>query len=201
MQVRLLVPILSAAVRGVQDDLSLCALLSRRRAGFWWRSKSEITDLRRMTRKRPDQLQLLEWELTGEIIGAFYAVYNELGFGFLESIYRRTLATECRLRGLRVIEEAPVEVVYKGVEVGRFRVDLVVADRVIVEVKSASQLGPTDKRQVTNYLRATSLEVGLLCHFGPEASFYRFADQNDFQRERPTLPASGEDPAVPVQSV
>jgi GxxExxY protein len=172
-----------------------------RGAGFSWRSKSEITDLRRMTRKLPDRQQLLEWDLTGEIIGAFYNVYNELGFGFLESIYRRALATECRLRRLRVIEEAPVEVVYKGVEVGLFRVDLIVANRVIVEVKSTAQLGPTDKRQVVNYLRATSLEVGLLLHFGPDASFHRFADHNTFPRERPNLLARGEDPAVSVRSV
>jgi GxxExxY protein len=154
-----------------------------------------------MRRERPDRLQLLEWELTGEIIGAFYAVYNQLGFGFLESIYRRALATECRIRGLHVIEEAPIEVVYKGVEVGLFRTDLIVANRVIVEVKSAAQLGPTDKRQLVNYLRATSLEVGLLLHFGPDASFHRFADHNSPNWKRPNPPASGADPAVPVQSV
>ena len=63
-----------------------------------------------MIRKRPDRPHLLERELTGEIIGAFYECYNKLGFGFLESVYRRSLATECRLRGLHVAEEMPVEV-------------------------------------------------------------------------------------------
>jgi GxxExxY protein len=128
-----------------------------------------------MTRKRPDGLTLIERELTKEIIGAFYACYNELGFGFLESVYRHALATELRARQLHASEEHPVRVLYRGVEVGFFRVDLLVNDRVIVEVKSTSVLGPTDKRQLLNYLRATRLEVGLLMHFGPEPRFYRFA--------------------------
>jgi GxxExxY protein len=127
-----------------------------------------------MPRKGPDLPRLLERELTGEIIGAFYECYNTLGYGFLESVYRRALATECRARGLHVDQELPVEVIYKGVAVGMFRVDMVVAGRVIVEVKSASVLGPTDKRQLLNYLRATRIEVGLLLHFGPEATFHRF---------------------------
>ena len=129
-----------------------------------------------MRRKRPDELPLLEREITGEIIGAFYTCYNELGFGFLESVYRRALATEIRARGLHAEQERPIEVLYRGVNVGSFRVDIVVDDRVIIEVKSTSVLGPTDKRQLLNYLRATRIEVGLLLHFGPEAKFYRFAD-------------------------
>jgi GxxExxY protein len=133
-----------------------------------------------MTRKRPDLVPLLERELTREIIGAFYCCYNELGFGFLESVYRHALATELRARQLHAIEEYLVRVLYRGVEVGVFRADLVVNDRVIVEVKSTSVLGPTDKRQLLNYLRATRLEVGLLLHFGPEPRFYRFADARDF---------------------
>jgi GxxExxY protein len=79
-----------------------------------------------MTRTRPDELQLLERELTGEIIGAFYECYSDLGFGFLETVYRRALATECRSRGLHVAEECPVEVIYKGVLVGTFRMDLII---------------------------------------------------------------------------
>jgi len=129
-----------------------------------------------MTRKHPDDVRLLERELTGEIIGAFYTCYNELGFGFLESVYRHALATELRSRNLRVIEEYPIGVYYRGVVAGWFRLDLVVNDRVVIEIKSASTLGPTDKRQLLNYLRATRLEVGLLLHFGPEPKFHRFAD-------------------------
>jgi GxxExxY protein len=129
-----------------------------------------------MTRNRPNGLPLLERELTHEIIGAFYTCYNELGYGFLESVYRHALSTELRARELRAVEEVPIEVLYRGVSVGVFRADLVINERVIIEVKSTSVLGPTDKRQLLNYLRATELEVGLLLHFGPEPKFYRFAD-------------------------
>jgi GxxExxY protein len=74
------------------------------------------------------------------------------------------------------MEETPIDVYYRGVVAGRFRLDLVVNKRVVIEIKSASTLGPTDKRQLLNYLRATRLEVGLLLHFGPEPKFYRFVD-------------------------
>jgi GxxExxY protein len=153
-----------------------------------------------MTRKLPDELQLLERELTGEIIGAFYECYNQLGFGFLESVYRRALATECRERGLRVAEEYPVEVVYKGVSVGAFRMDLLVGGRVVVEVKASTFLGPTDKRQLLNYLRATNLEVGLLLHFGPEPTFHRFVNKKCSSACTRRAAPSGSDPAVSVSS-
>jgi GxxExxY protein len=128
-----------------------------------------------MTRKGPDLL--LERELTGEIIGAFYECYNLLGFGFLESVYRRALAVELRTRGHRCVEEGQTEVTYKGVIVGAYRYDLLVDDRVIVEAKAGELLGPTDKQQLLNYLRATNIEVGLLLHFGPEPRFLRCIHQ------------------------
>src|SRR5215207_671722 len=111
-----------------------------------------------MTRKRPDRPQLLERELTGQIIRAFYTSYNLLGFGFLESVYRRALAIELRSKGIQVVEEAPTEVFFIGVSVGTFKLDLLVEQRVVVEAKATSVLGPTDRRQLLNYLRATDLE-------------------------------------------
>jgi len=138
--------------------------------------QSGSADLRQMTRKGPDRL--LEGQITSSILGAFYASYNELGFGFLESVYRRALATELRARSLQIEEEAPVEVLYKGVVVGCFRIDLLVERRVVVEIKASSQLLPTDRRQLLNYLRATRCEVGLLLHFGPEPDFLRIVSQN-----------------------
>ena len=126
-----------------------------------------------MTRRKPDPLQLLERELTGEIIGAFYECYNVLGFGHLETLYRRGLAIELRARGIHALEEVPTQVFYKGAPIGTFRVDLLVESRVIVEAKATTVLGPTDKRQLLNYLRATNLEVGLLLHFGPDPKFER----------------------------
>ena len=134
-----------------------------------------------MTRKQPDPL--LERELTGEIIGAFYQCYNELGYGFLESVYRRALAVELRARGHRCAEEGLIEVTYKGVIVGAYRFDMLVNDRVLVEAKAGEVLGPTDRRQLLNYLRATRIEVGLLLHFGPDPRFLRCIHQKFFDSE------------------
>ena len=135
-----------------------------------------------MHRTRPDGTELIERELTRAIIGGFFECYNALGYGFLESVYRRALSSELRERGLTVTEEAPVEVNYKGLPVGVFKIDLLVEHRVIVEAKATSSLGPADKRQLINYLRATNLEVELLLHFGPDARFQRCINA---QRLRP----------------
>lgn len=149
-----------------------------------------------MTRNGADQL--LERELTGEIIGAFYECYNVLRFGLLESVYRRALAVELRSRGVRVAEESPLEVTYKGVVVGSFRVDLLIENRVVVEAKATAVLGPTDKRQLLNYLSATNLKVGLLLHFGPEAKFFRFVNDYTSNEDSPIKkshhPRDPEDP-------
>ena len=134
-----------------------------------------------MTRKQPDPL--LEGELTGEIIGAFYQCYNELGYGFLESVYRRALAVELRARGHRCAEEGLIEVTYKAVIVGAYRFDMLVNDRVLVEAKAGEVLGPTDRRQLLNYLRATRIEVGLLLYFGPDPRFLRCIHQKFFDSE------------------
>src|SRR5262249_29809294 len=80
--------------------------------------------------------------VTREIIGAFFRVHNELGYGYVEAVYRRALAVEIGSRGLRVVCEAPMSVVYRGVEVGTFRADLVVDGRVVVEVKSSPAMQP-----------------------------------------------------------
>ncbi len=130
-----------------------------------------------MTRKQHDRAPLLEQELTGEIISAYYECYNALGFGFLESVYRRALAIELRARGHRCAEEGLIEVQYKGVVVGAYRFDLLVDDRVLVEAKSGEALAPTAKRQLLNYLRGARIEVGLLLHFGPQPRCLRCAHQ------------------------
>ena len=112
-------------------------------------------------------------QVTGEIIGAFYRVYNTLGFGFLEAVYRRSLAEELRHRSVAFTEEAAIRVRYRGREVGHLRLDFLVESCVAVELKATMILGPADKRQLVNYLRATDLKVGLLLHFGPAPRFYR----------------------------
>ena len=114
-----------------------------------------------------------ETAITNSIIGAFFDVYNALGFGFLEHVYSLALARELRDRGHAVGQEVLVPVMYKGELLTRQRLDLIVDGRVLVEVKSTHVLPAPAKRQVLNYLRATDLEVGLLLHFGPDARFYR----------------------------
>jgi GxxExxY protein len=153
-----------------------------------------------MTRKRQDRLPALETELTGQIIGAFYCCYNELGFGFLESVYRRALTIELRLRGFHVVEEAIVEAMFRGVCVGTYRLDLLIEQRVVVEVKATALLGPADKRQLLNYLRASDLEVGLLLHFGPEPKVHRLSSTNLRRRPIEIAPSQETDPAVSASS-
>ena len=117
--------------------------------------------------------ELLHGDITGEIISAFYAVYNELGYGFIESVYIRALAIELFQRRMNVAREVPVTVYYKGVTVGTYRADLLVADTVVVEAKAGEQTSDYDRIQLLNFLRASGKEVGLLLHFGPKAILKR----------------------------
>src|SRR5215218_962806 len=117
--------------------------------------------------------QLIDEALTHSVIGAFYDVYNTLGFGFLEHVYMMALERELLARGHAVGREVYVPVCYKGEEISRQRIDMVVDERLIVEAKSTHELHKAASRQVYNYLRATRLQVGLLLHFGPDPAFYR----------------------------
>ena len=115
--------------------------------------------------------------LTHAVIGAFFEVYNELGFGFLEQIYINALAVELRRRGHMVDLQVRSCVTYKEVEVGTQRLDMVVDRSLVIEVKSTTDLHSSARRQLLNYLCATRLELGLLLHFGPKARFYRLISQ------------------------
>ena len=123
--------------------------------------------------------KLLYADVTQAIIEAFFVVYNKLGFGFLENVYVGALVFELRRRGHSVAREVLVPVFYDGVIVARYRMDLVVDDCVVVEVKSTEFLNPNDQRQLLNYLRATPLEVGLLLHAGPRPKVHRVASPNE----------------------
>lgn len=125
---------------------------------------------------------LIEEALTGSAIGAFFEVYNTLGFGFLEHVYLRALEIELRRLGHRVGREVGVQIMYKGEDIAYQRMDLIVDDRLIIEAKSTYDLRKGARRQVYNYLRATNLEVGLLFHFGPEPKFYRTICRNTMNR-------------------
>jgi GxxExxY protein len=102
--------------------------------------------------------ELFEERLTHSVIGAFFEVYNNLGFGFLEHIYVMALERELLERNHRVAREVAVRVLYKGHELGEQRLDMIVDDKLVVETKSTFELHKSANRQVYNYLRSTHLE-------------------------------------------
>ena len=142
---------------------------------------------------------LVEEHLTGSVIGAFYKVYNTLGFGFLEQVYMMALERELHFRGHAVGREVYVRVCYDGVEISRQRIDMIVDERLIIEVKSTQDLHKSAARQVYNYLRATRIEAGLLLHFGPEPAFYRLVCLDPARERRVRSTASSEKSAEPQQ--
>lgn len=118
-------------------------------------------------------MQLIEQDLTGQILNAFFDTYNALGYGFLESPYANALVLELEAKGLAVRREVPVALFHRNKKIGFYRIDLLVNDKVIVELKSSQNLAESDTRQLLNYLRAANVNVGLLLHFGPSPSFKR----------------------------
>jgi GxxExxY protein len=116
---------------------------------------------------------LFEEELTRSVIGAFFEVYNTLGFGLLEHLYSVALERELLARGHRVAREVLVRVMYKGEPLGTQRLDLLVEGKLVLELKSTYELHKSAPRQLYNYLCATNLPLGLLLHFGPEPRFHR----------------------------
>lgn len=125
---------------------------------------------------------LIEGELSRSVIGAFYEVYNEMGYGFTEYLHARGMQAELLYRGHNVAREVSVPVYLKDWVLGDQRIDMIVDDKLIVEIKSTHQLPKSVGRQLYNYLRCTDLEVGLLLHFGPKAAFYRQIVTNDQKR-------------------
>ena len=118
------------------------------------------------------QGELIEAALSKSVIGAFFEVYNTLGYGFLENLYVKALEKELIARGHSVSREVGVRVMYKGEQLGLQKLDLIVDDRLVVETKATQDLHKSATRQLFSYLHATNLEIGLLFHFGPEARFY-----------------------------
>ncbi len=131
-----------------------------------------------------DEERLLEKHTTRAIIGAFYEVYNRLGYGFLENIYSLALEQELLDRGHSVSREVTIIVSYKGKPLAVQRLDMVVDGKVVVENKSTSVLPAHTKRKTLNYLKASTLEVGLILHFGPTARFYRIVQTHRPPPER-----------------
>ncbi len=129
-------------------------------------------------------------EITDLIIKAFYTVYNTLGYGFLEKVYRNSMAIELRKLGMEVSPEARIAVCYQGELVGEYYADLLVAGAVLVELKAVQQLAKEHEAQLLNYLKATPCEVGLLLNFGPRAEVRRKAFDNTRKGPMRCLPGA-----------
>ena len=106
-------------------------------------------------------------KLTEKVIGAAFKVHNELGFGFLESVYEKALAIELSKAGISYETQSAIKVFYDERIIGEFVCDMYVDGRLIVELKSVTQLATAHEVQLVNYLTATKIDIGLLINFGP----------------------------------
>jgi len=125
---------------------------------------------------------MLHGEVTDRIIKAFYKVYNTLGYGFLEKNYENALCIELRQVGFLVVQQHPIQVFYEEQQIGDYFADIVVDDLIILELKAAEQLRPEHVAQLTNYLKATKKEVGLLLNFGSKPEFRRVVFTNSYSK-------------------
>jgi GxxExxY protein len=138
-------------------------------------------------------------QLTGKIIEVFFEVYNELGHGFLESVYENSMRLALTEAGLFVPPKKPLDVWFRGVVVGVFEPDVTVDNLVILEIKSARAIDPAHEAQLLNYLRATEIEVGLLLNVGPKPEFKRMVFDNDRKRtNKPRINADDTDRTNPI---
>jgi len=117
-------------------------------------------------------------DITDKVIRVFYEVYNELGHGFLESVYERSLEIALTSLGLKVCRQIQIPVWFRGKPVGDFTADMLIEDCVLLELKAARALDATHQAQLLNYLRATEVEVGLLLNFGLQPEFKRLIFDN-----------------------
>lgn len=124
-------------------------------------------------------------EITEKIIGAFYDVYNELGFGFLESVYHKAMLIALGRAGLVAESKVPLPVFFRGHPVGHFEADIIVERVVVLELKAPDDFHPAHEAQLLNYLKASAAEVGLLLNFGPKPRFKRLVFDNERKRSRP----------------
>ncbi len=124
---------------------------------------------------------MLHSQITESILKAFYKVYNTLGYGFLEKVYENAMRIELNKIGFKVGQQKNIKVYYDSQQVGDYFADLIVDDLVIIELKSAEGICEEHEAQLLNYLKATSIEVGLLLNFGKEPQFKRKIFTNDYK--------------------
>jgi len=118
-------------------------------------------------------------QITDKIIGAFYDVYNELGYGFTEKVYENALTIVLKKRGMEVEQQMLIEVHFHELIVGKYYADLVVNDTIVIELKAIQKLLDEHEAQLINYLKATEYQVGLLLNFGPKPEIKRKIFDNE----------------------
>ena len=127
-------------------------------------------------------------QLTEKILKAYYDVYNHLGYGFLEKVYQNAMYFELKSLGLDVAPQKKILVFYKGNVVGEYFADLIINDKIIIELKACEILMDVHKAQTINYLKATDYEIGLLLNFGVKPESKRFIYTNNNKINLPKNP-------------
>ncbi len=117
--------------------------------------------------------KLIHSEITSEVIKSFYKVYNALGYGFLEKVYENAMMFELTALGLPVESQKSKNVLYEGNSMGEYFADIIVSNKVILEIKTASSIDKAHEAQLLNYLKASKIEVGLVLNFGQKPEYKR----------------------------
>ena len=119
--------------------------------------------------------------ITNLVLKSFYKVYNTLGYGFLERVYENALLIELRKQGLSARKQESIKVYYEEEVVGDYFADIIVNEKVILELKASKSLCEEHEAQLINYLKATNIEVGLLLNFGLQPQFERKLFDNEYK--------------------
>ena len=128
---------------------------------------------RRFTQMNADNQNFKHKELTEKIIKVFYRVYNKLGYGFLEKVYEKAMMIELKKENIPAAAQSPIKVRYEDEIIGEYFADILVENKIILEIKAAKNLLEDNEAQLLNYLKATEIEVGLLLNFGPKPEVRR----------------------------
>lgn len=130
-------------------------------------------------------------DLTQKIIKEAYHVYNTLGYGFLEKVYENALYKRLTTAGLTARKQHPIKVYFEDELVGEYAADILVEDKVIIELKAVEEIHPAHEAQLVNYLKATAIEIGLLINFGPKISIKRRIFSQEYKNQREPIDAEG----------
>jgi GxxExxY protein len=142
-----------------------------------------------------DQRGLIHGDLTERLIGMFFNLYNEIGHGFLESIYEQAFSLVLAENNIFFQRQIAIPVWFHSQKIGEFRADLLVDGKVLVELKTGRDIDLAWEKRLLNYLRATDIEVGLLFNFGPTAQFRRYVFENS--RKNPRTPRGSVEKKLP----